>query len=532
MIEDGTMARAAPQTKKEGAALPQLTEQERVLHFLRRFSLGPTPALLEEVGAKGIRPWLDEQIEDQLQPGEALLARLAELTTLELSNREIVDQYLKPVPDKATPEERAELARLRKLPAEDLRTSVIYQAVYQPNQVREVAADFFRNHFCVAVDKGVVAQLAVGYERDVIRSRVFGSFRDILGASAKHPAMLVYLDNAHSRRQPTKAELKEIEMNERLRTKSKELGLEASGIAAQRGLNENYARELLELHTLGVDNYYTQQDVEEVARALTGWTIQSDALQPLDFLFRSAMHCDGDKKILRQVIGESWKDPQSEGERVLDLLAGHKGTADFIAWKLSRHFVRDDPSPKLVDRIASVFHESEGDLPSLYRAIVDDPEFFAPENYGAKFKRPFEFVVSALRVTGAEIEGCNAVLGALRGMDEDLYTCKDPTGYYDQAEAWLDPGALAARWKFASDLALGRVGKVRIPDAFYAELEGAEPRALREELQHRVLPGGVGPRTSAALDEVVAKRPEGSKPRRLANTLLGVMLGSPEFQEQ
>jgi uncharacterized protein (DUF1800 family) len=521
----------------ERAVLPRgtapLTDEQRVLHFLRRFTLGPTPASIAEVGAKGIRAWLDQQIAGEVEADAALRARLADMRTWGLSSGELVADFAPPIPDTATGEERAELARLRTIPPLELRTAVLLQAVHDPNQVREAAADFFRNHFCVAIDKGLVAQLATSYERDVIRARVFGSFRAMLGASAKHPAMLVYLDNVISRRPPTKAELKEIEMDERLRTKSRDLGLAARSIAAQRGLNENYARELLELHTLGADNYYTQADVEEVARALTGWTIESDASLPLDFRFRNELHCSGDKRVLRTVIGESWKDPVSEGERVLDLLAEHKGTADFMAWKLCRHFVRDDPPGGMVARVAAVFRREKGDLPALYRAIVDDEEFFAPENFGAKFKRPFEFVVSALRVTGAEIESCTGLLGALKGMDEDLYDCKDPTGYYDQAEAWLDTGALAARWKFARELAEGRLAGVAVPASFYAGLEQATPGALKDELLRRVLPGGVGARTAAALAAVAGGPGRARASRaRLAPTLLGVMLGSPEFQEQ
>jgi uncharacterized protein (DUF1800 family) len=510
----------------------ELTERERVLHFLRRFTPGPTAALMDEVSAQGIRAWLDDQLEGRVAPPDPSgpLARgLLGLRSLGLSSREIMAEYVKPVPDGLPAEERAALTKLRDVPGRELRDSVLLRAVHGPDPVREAAADFFRNHLCVAVDKGTVAYLATSYERDVIRARVFGSFRDLLGASARHPAMLVYLDNHLSRRPPTKAELKEIELQERQRTKSKELGREASDIAAQRGLNENYARELLELHTLGADNHYTQADVEEVARALTGWTIELDETKPLDFAFRAEMHCGGDKKVLHRVIRESWKEPWAEGEQVLDLLAEHRGTADFLAWKLCKHFVRDDPGPDLVARVAAAFRRGKGDLSTVYRAIADDPEFFAPENYGAKFKRPFEFVVSALRATGAVVEDCERLHAALRTMSEELYLCKDPTGYYDQAEAWLDPGALAARWKFARDLADGRVRGVSLPESLYGDLEGLEPSEAKAALVSLLLPGGARARTSAVLDALVA---DATRRKRLGPTLVGAILGSPEFQEQ
>ncbi len=506
-----------------------------MLHFLSRFTLGPTPELVEEVRAKGIREWFDSQLVGPADPGRDLAERLVEFGSLGLTNRQIQGRYAKPIPVGTRGEERRSLHQLRNLPARELRDSVLLHAVYSPNQVREVAADFFRNHFCVAMNKGKVKFFATEYEREVIRAGVFGSFRDLLGVSAKHPAMLDYLDNAVSRRPPTKAELKAIEMKVRLRTKSKAAGLEASDIAAQRGLNENYARELLELHTLGADNGYTQADVENVALVLTGWTIENDPERPLTFEFRPEMHSREDKKVLRKVIHHDNKDPQSEGEQLLDLLARHQGTADFISWKLCRRFVRDDPPADTVKRVATVFRKSKGDLPSVYRAIVDDPEFFAPASYRAKFKRPFEFVVSALRVTRAEIEDAARLQKALAAMNEDTYMCKDPTGYYDQAEAWLDPGAFAVRWKFARDLVLGRIRGVRVPDAFYAPLEGLEPSELTDRILQRVLPGGLRPRTASVLAEIVREQADShNRPwlPQLAPTIVAVILGSPEFQSQ
>ncbi|MDP6410166.1 MAG: DUF1800 domain-containing protein [Planctomycetota bacterium] len=513
--------------------LPPLTERQRVVHFLRRFSPGCTPELLSQVSGMGVEAWLDRQLEGRVEPAAELDRRLESLGSIGLSNADIFTRYVKPIPPDLPTEERRARNRLRNVPRRELRDSVLFHAVYGPNHLLEVAADFLRNHFCVAMDKGAVKYFATEYEREVIRARCFGSFRDILGASAKHPAMLTYLDNEVSRRPPTKAELKAIEMRKRLETSSKEQGQEASDIAAQRGLNENYARELLELHTLGVDNHYTQSDVEEVARALTGWTIEKGGREPMVFKFRADMHCGDSKRVLHKVIRRDWKDPLSEGEQVLDLLAEHKGTADFIAWKLCRFLVRDDPPKDIVKRVAAVFRKTDGDLGATYKAIATDPEFFAPEHYGAKFKRPFEFVVSALRATRADIQSCEGLHEALAAMNESLYLCKDPTGYYDQAEAWLDPGALAVRWKFAKDLVAGKIEGVRVPRAMYAGLEDAREEYLKLELVRRVLPAGVGERTSRVLSAMIAEHSKSSKnPRKVVPALLGVILASPDFQEQ
>ena len=504
-------------------------EQERIHHFLNRFALGPNAALLAEVRSKGIHLWFDAQLAGIGGESPALKKRLEELPSIGLTSREIVETYLKPLPPDATPEQRRERNRDRNTPREELRDSVLLRAVYGRGQVREAAADFFRNHFCVAVDKGRVRVYATEYEREVIRGHVFGSFGTMLRASAKHPAMLVYLDNVVSRRPPTKAELKKIEMRVRFKTKSKDAGREASDIAAQRGLNENYGRELLELHTLGVDNYYTQRDVENVAMALTGWTVSNDKQYGHVFEFKPDMHYDSDKVFLNRRIARNKKDPVKEGEKILDILVEHKGTAHYLAFKLCRHFVRDDPPDDLVERIARVFHESKGDLPTVYRAIVRDPEFFDRRNYRAKFKRPFEFVVSALRATGAEISSVRGIHAALKAMSEDLYVCKDPTGYYDQAEAWRDPGAFAVRWTFAHDLATGKLKGVRIPAALYAGLRADNVAGWKEILVDRLLPGGIGRSTSRVIDGVVAKH---KQDKDLAPRIVALILGSPEFQQQ
>jgi uncharacterized protein (DUF1800 family) len=442
-----------------------LTENERILHVLHRFAFGPTPELVAEVRRAGIAAWLEAQLRADAPEPEALRVRLQRLASIDLSNTDLIRRYLVYPAADASPEEAARAERLRVIPRAELKESVLLRAVLSSNQLRESACDFFRNHFCVDLNKDTVSVFATAYEREVVRGESLGSFHRILRRSAQHPAMLVYLDNVLSRRPPTKAELDEIERTLRRQTGSRDRGREAAEIAKQRGLNENYARELLELHTLGVDNGYTQRDVIEVARALTGWTIQTELDKNVGFLFRPDMHATGDKEFLGGTIRENRKEPVQEGEQILDQLSRHPGTSRFLAWKLCRWFVHDDPSDEMVQRVARAFRDARGDLPAIYRAIVQDPEFFDRRNFQAKLKRPFELVVSALRVTGAEIGDTGALQRWLKTLNEPTYECPDPTGYYDQAGVWNDPGVLEVRWRFAMQLARGRIAGGVMPPA-------------------------------------------------------------------
>jgi uncharacterized protein (DUF1800 family) len=515
----------------------ELTQTQKVHHFLNRFSLGATPALMRDVERKGIDFWFDAHLAGVVRENPFLVRRLDAFSSLKMSSREIVEEFAPPLPANATLKDRQERNRLRNIPRNELRDATVLRAVYSSQQVHEAAVDFFRNHFCVAVDKGRVRYYATEYEREVIRRRVFGRFGNMLHASAKHPAMLVYLDNVVSRRPATKAELKVIELRVRAKTKSKDAGKEASEIASQRGLNENYARELLELHTLGVDNYYTQRDVENVAAALTGWTVSGGKENAHVFEFRNAMHVQGNKHVLGRTLAREKKSPVEEGERVLDMLVEHKGAARFLSWKLCRWFVNDDPSDDMVTRIAEVFRSSKGDLSTVYRAIVKDPAFFKAANYRTKLKRPYEFVVSALRATGADIHRCNGIHRALRDMSEDLFLCKDPTGYYDQAEAWQDPGAFAVRWKFAHDLARNKLPGVFVPMALYRGLVDRPVEQWNDVLAERLLPVPLDRSTSRAIDRVLAGHAfaastPADRVTELAPMIVALILGSPDFQQQ
>ncbi len=512
-----------------------LNDHERAVHLLSRLSFGATPATLAELKARGVDAWLAAQLAAEQQEPDALTRGLAELPSLTMDCGTLVATYRVAVPETATAQERAQREQLRRRPPAETRDAVLLNAVLSANQVREVAADLLRNHLNVSAAKDEVPFVLPDWEREVVRAGALGSFAATLARSAHHPAMLIYLDNAVSRRPPTKVELREIELVTRLRTKSKERGKESAEISRQRGLNENYARELLELHTLGVDNGYQQRDVLELARALTGWSVDLDPENPTGFRFRGDMHCDEDKSLLGRRFAYERKDPQREGEQILAMLGEHPDTARFIAWKLCRWFVTDDPPEDLVARIARSFRTRDGVIGKVLADLVADPEFFARRNYQTKFKRPMEFVVSALRATRAEITSTDALHDWLARLGEPIYLCDDPTGWYDQAEAWCDPGILALRWQFAGDLCAGRIQGVRVAKDLFDGLHPSIPRAWPEQIAARVLVTRIGPTTRAALDRTMKTwlaKDAKPDPHRLGPQLLGLLIAAPEFQRQ
>lgn len=520
---------------QDGKPAP-LTDDEKILHVLSRLTPGATPELVEHVRKSGLRAWLDEQLKGDIRESVAFAERLKKYPSVGMSVEDIFEHYDRRPPEGASPKEKDEARRRAEEPANEMLAWIVLRAVYGNNPVREASCDFFRNHLAVSIDKDVVRLFVVEWERDVILANALGSFGTMLEKSAKHPAMLFYLDNWLSRRPLTTQELKNLELEVRNRTQSKDEARQAVDQARQRGLNENYARELMELHSLGVDKFYTQNDVISVAKCLTGWTFKQEPGRKPEFHFDPARHCPGSKPFLDGSIPENKQKPVAEGEMVLYVLRKHEGTARFVSWKLCRWLVNDEPDEAMVKRVARIFFNTEGDLPKVFRAIVDDPKFFARENFRAKYKRPWEFVVSALRVTHADISNTDGILRALQSMNESLYRCADPTGYYDQAEAWADPGAIAYRWAFAGDMAAGRLSGVKIPSSFYDSLPADNPKAWKDLLVAKILPvAGLGPRSSEALDRLIEaelrKNPKATPPG-LGARIVAALLGTPEFQMQ
>jgi len=537
-------ARAQEPGQERAAAPEALTEREKIAHLLNRFTLGASPALVDKVEAQGWRKWFRAQIAAKDAPSEESAARLERYPSLQLTLQELFEQYAAARREATTQAEKKAAQRLLNTPRKEMLAGTVLNAVYDEVPVRQTAADFFRNHFSVDLGKGNLKLLAVTWERDLIQGMPLGKFGDLLDRTARHPAMLFFLDNHLSRRPATEAELQRIRIwaakrpgEQREARAARQLEL-----AAQRGLNENYARELLELHTLGVDNYYTQDDIIQVAKCLTGWTIapRKARAQATDdgFFFARAMHCDGDKTFLGGVIKAAPRDPEAEGQAVLDQLKRHPGTAHFLSWKLCRWFVNDTPDDAMVDRIAKRFTAVDGDIGQVLLAIAEDPAFFDRANYRVKFKRPWEYVISALRVTGAEVQSTRGVLSALAEMNEPLYRCPDPTGYYDQAEAWCDPGALAPRWAFANDLVSGRLRGVKLPAELFAGLPEDDADAWVGILDGRIFPGGgCSAETRRTIESMVTqmrgrKKRGKSRPALVGRLIVAALLGSPDFQKQ
>jgi uncharacterized protein (DUF1800 family) len=398
----------------------------------------------------------------------------------------------------------------------ELMQSKLLRATYSERQLQEVMTDFWFNHFNVFLGKGADRYLVTSYERDVIRPHALGKFRDLLLATAKSPAMLWYLDNWQS-----------MGPNAVAAGRGKNNGKPAQG------LNENYAREVMELHTLGVNGGYTQQDVTELARVLTGWTLE-EPRRGGGYVFRPLRHEPGDKTVLGHVFHQGG---EREGEAALAMLAGEPATARFISTKLAQRFVSDTPPAALVDAMAETFVESDGDIRAVLRTMLAAPEFWDPKEYRAKVKTPLEFAVSALRATGAEITRTQSVTEALNRMGMPLYGAQPPTGYSMRAESWVNSGALLSRMNFALALATGKLAGIRVDAEKLAGASTDAEEALRV-LEQTLMAGGVSAQTHQTIagqlnDPVMTGRKLDDPPKPVnEGALAGLILGSPEFQRR
>ena len=512
------------------AVAPALTDEGTVLHVLRRVTYGPRPGDVARVRALGLGAWLERQLEPARIDDAGVEQALGALPTLTLSIADLQREYprldaetqRKLAAGEMTPREVRAQSPTDKRPGRivaELQAARMLRAVAGERQLQEVMVDFWFNHFSVFAYKGEVRWYVTAYERDVIRPHALGRFPDLLRATARHPAMLFYLDNWLSVRPGYTIRL-------------------GPNQGRRAGLNENYARELMELHTLGVDGGYSQHDVTEVARAFTGWTIERPRADAR-FLFRPGTHDGGDKRVLGRTIRAGG---ERDGEEVLDLLAAHPATARFIAGKLARRFVADEAPPALVERVAAAYRETGGDIRAMLRVIFAAPEFLAPAAAGAKIKKPSEFVASAARALGAtaDARGGWTLARAAADIGEGLYEAVPPTGHPDRAEAWVNPGALLSRMNFALSLAEGRLPGVRVDlDALLNGVDRRQPTVVLERLLTRLLHGRAGGQTRAVLTAQL-ELPEITRltadDRGPANTdvakLAALVLGSPEFQRR
>jgi uncharacterized protein (DUF1800 family) len=548
----GIVLLSACASNPKAVSLPhrvQDKDPQVIVHVLNRLGFGPRPGDVARVEAMGVRAYMEQQLHPGTLPDPVIDERLASFQTLHDSSLQFAHEYYP-----AVIQARKELAALttlqkpaapgakqapapklvplvlrgRTLPIaatslegqtpfrvlgqatvtpEELRMQLhnqqtlremqqakILRAVYSDRQLEEVLTDFWMNHFNVFAGKIEDYVQVSEMERQTIRPYVFGRFRDMLGAVAHNPAMLVYLDNF--------------------------LNGTPSGKPPKIMLNENYGRELMELHTLGVDGGYTQQDVKEVARCFTGWTVKKIHEDPA-FNFDEKRHDRGAKVVLGHKIPAGGG--VSDGEEVLDIVARHPSTARFIATKLARRFVSDAPPKALVDRAAKTFLQTDGDLRAVVQTIITSPEFFSPAAMRAKIKSPFEFIVSALRATNANVVDPGPVVGTIAQLGEPLYFCLPPTGYPDRADAWVNTGVLFSRMNIATSLASNNLGGVKID---LAALGNGSPDRARDRVITQTLVD-LSQQTKATLTQVLAGQPKPNPAQSLA-----IVLGAPDFQRR
>jgi uncharacterized protein (DUF1800 family) len=467
---------------------------QQILHALNRLAFGPRPGDVQKVRAMGLDQWIEQQLHPERIDDSAFERKLPRYSTFGQPENALLRQYAEAQRDRRQirADSGASLSRedsiaLRQRAQQlravvtDLQSAKVARAVASERQLQEVMTDFWFNHFNVFIRKGGPQPFYMRSYEEGIRQRVLGNFRDLLGFVAKSPAMLFYLDNARSMADSGRPTLVPMRAMGRRRT----------------GLNENYGRELLELHTLGVDGGYTQQDVIEVARALTGWTIRPPQ-EGSGFVFRPIMHDAAPKVVLGRQLraGRGIED----GEDVLDIVARHPSTARFIATKLARRFVSDTPSMALIDRAAAVFIRTDGDIREVVRAIIQSPEFFAASAYRSKVKSPFEVVVSAARALGAEPDATPRTAGAIALLGQPLYAHQAPNGYPETGGAWINTGSILNRINFGLAAAAGRLPGVSATSASFAPEVAAAPRARQvDAVVSALLGGSVSPDTRAIL---------------------------------
>jgi len=424
---------------------------------------------------------------------------------------------------------------------EELAMAKVTRAIYSERQLQQVLDDFWFNHFNVFAGKGEDRFYLTSYERDVIQPHTLGKFKDLVSATAQSPAMLFYLDNylsadprAAAREAAQSAARQQARYgsfpprfppNPQAQNKKK----------PERGLNENYGRELMELHTLGVDGGYTQKDVTEVARCFTGWSIDKPRENPV-FKFDDKLH-DPDPKIVlgKKIHAGGMKD----GELVIDLLAHHPSTAKFISTELARRFVSDTPPPALVERMAQTFLSEDGDIRAVMHTMIYSPEFWSRETYHAKIKTPYELVISATRALGTDVDTPMPLVQWVNRIGEPLYQCQPPTGYSDKAEAWVNTGALLNRLNFSLTLAGNKVRGSRTDVTSLLGVDaGSEPRVALTRAVDVFLGGGVAPTTVETLEKqldspqvIQAKLDDPAKQTDLG-VVTGLVLGAPEFQRR
>lgn len=483
-----------------------MIDRATALHLSNRLGFGPAPGDVERVAAMG----LDGYLASQLHPQTATLPQsvtsvLHGLPSFGMNSADAYAAYWwrdqVADPKALSKEQKKHLKKREKQVVRETQVARLARAVGSPWQLHEALVEFWFNHFNVYEKKGPIKVWIGSYEDEAIRPHTLGRFSDLLLATAKHPAMLVYLDNAKNVAPENLG------------------GMDTRpGKKTANGINENYAREVMELHTLGVDGGYTQADVISLAHILTGWTVgpgaESEAARAAEkygkdkgaFRFARRRHDPSPETLLGRRFGG---DDPSEGEAALLMLAAHPATAHHIGFELAQYFVADRPDPDLVTAMAKTFHETGGDIRAVMRTMLANAAFLAPANFGTKFKTPYRYVVSAARAAGVSPPDVRPLIGALQDLGQPLYGCISPDGYACTESAWLDPGGLLNRIAFATRLGAGEYGASAAADGAPAPLDSGR--------LEQILAPGLGASTRA----VVAQTP--------GNRRAGAILGSPDF---
>jgi uncharacterized protein (DUF1800 family) len=628
-----------------------LTEQQKIVHLLNRAAFGPRPGDVERVKQMGMAAYIDEQLHPERIPDGDVAAKISSLTILQMPSEELTRGYFDAIqrgkelknlqarierqstsqgagdggtmemtPGEAaaaTPEkkrQKLQAALQNMTPEERMRARELMvggrgkaaysgtpqlivaktiRAVESQRQLQEVMVDFWTNHFNIDARKNTCRVYKVADDRDVIQKHTFARFRDLLGASAKSPAMLVYLDNAQSSGEQTpdprvlqrqteqRQRLENMAARGNLRAKQTLSRLETMQKAIKKrkpaGLNENYAREIMELHTLGVDGGYTQKDVTEVARCLTGWTVDRATGS---FRFDPRRHDNGDKIVLGQVIPAGGG--MADGEKVLDILAGSPATMRHVSYKLCQRLVADEPPAALVNKCVTTWKKTSGDIREVVRTILTAPEFNSRVAYRQKIKSPFEYAVSSARAVGATYvmdapqgrqgrqrpmqaaaavgmvgQAGNAYTGnanmqflpgQVAVMGQPLFQYQAPTGYPEDSRKWVSSGALISRLNFSLALTRGNIRDLNLSQMQDTLLRGEQnvpPAQYVSRLADTLLSGEVSPSTRATLLKEARALTErsgdvasasGAAPagtdRETAQKLAALVLGSPEFQRR
>jgi uncharacterized protein (DUF1800 family) len=574
--------------------ITELTEEQAVLHALNRLAYGPAPGDVERVRKMGLEKWIDQQLHPESVDDSTLDKRLEKYPTLKASAHNLLDEYppaaLAAKQAGETREEYQKDMREKRRTAmaqtadtghdntdkaqqqldkmvgpgriiAELSMAKIDRAIYSQRQLEAVMEDFWFNHFNVFANKGADKWMLTDYVRETIRPHTMGKFQDLLTATAKSPAMLFFLDNWQS---VDPVAFKEHQQEIAMR-RARYQGMFGGGFAPapgefpdpnarvpgaqgqgpgngqaaarrqDRGLNENYGREVMELHTVGVDAGYTQQDVIEMARCLTGWTVREPRRDP-EFVFKPEFHAEGRKVVMGHTFNYGG---EKDGEEALKMLANDPHTARFISAELARHFVSDNPPPALVDRMAKEYESSGGDIRRVMKAMIYSPEFWSKETYRAKVKTPFELVASTARALNADVAISLPLAQWVGRMGEPLFLCQPPTGYADKASTWVNTGALLNRLNFALAFSSGHLAGTRVDlSPLFGDDALKDPEMALKRSVDLFLGGQAEPQTiqtlegrlndpqilQAKLDDPVKQVNEG--------LLSGLVLGTPEFQRR